>query len=76
MTVVLAISSTVLALNGALEASPMGTLSSTFAVEAISGALEAVPSAEPPALELAAPSESNPYVAAIRVVFPIFEFGN
>lgn len=74
MTVVLAISSTVLALNGALEGSPTGTLSGTFAVEAITGALEAVPSAESSSLHISVSGSGNPFLEAVRVVFPIFDF--
>jgi len=82
MTVVLAMSSAVLALNGALEAAPPGGVGGSFAMEAVVGALESAPS-EPLYLQHQASSSPSTieggnaaYLAAIRVVFPIFDFLN
>lgn len=80
MTVVLAISSAVLALNGALEASAPEGLGSSFAMGAVVGALESAPS-EPLFLMLnsgpnsvGATVHSDAYLEAIRIVFPVFDF--
>lgn len=71
MTVVLAISSAVLALNGALDASPTESVGGSFAMEAVVGALESAPS-DTLLLSLdPGSSAQNPYVQAIRAIFPL-----
>lgn len=63
MTVVLAISSAILAWNGAIDPAPRGGVGESFALEAIEGALEAGPSQDQ--------LQNDLFLDCVRLIFPM-----